>query len=330
VDTTTSTQNTDWLTPDRFRKGIAAVGIGALLWFKGLSILSFLSSVVWTGVNLAIGAAVLGAVTWLIYDGRIFLVWKLVMNKVFNTIWGKDPIGLMEISLGKLKKMLQRARDAIGRLTGIKQQTQAALDEAAKNKEHELQLASAAKGKSDAVAQNTHAMQATSYDRSMQGYDQKLQVLNRLLGNMNRLEKYAESNVSILSTELTESKNRLRIAEGVSDAVSSFWSIIRTGKERDLFQKGMQIVDDKYFASLGEAENLTNMSEDMLNAFDLDQGVLAADGLKMLDDWEDRLNALESGSSTTPLIMAGAPAPDVGTTSAPKKEFANLLGSKKK
>src|SRR5260370_565042 len=89
---------TFWQRPEGTFAKIVTAGLGGLLIFKyGLALLGFISSMIWTTVNIALGLAILGAIVYVIWDGRLLragsYLYKNLMRGLFNWITSNDPIG---------------------------------------------------------------------------------------------------------------------------------------------------------------------------------------------------------------------------------------------
>src|SRR5207237_9750881 len=102
---------TFWQGPEGSFAKVVGVVVCSLLVFKyGLSVLTFFNNLFWTTVNIVIGGAILAAVVYMIWDGRLLraasYIYKSFMRWVFNWLTSNDPIGVMKTTLEKMGKIL--------------------------------------------------------------------------------------------------------------------------------------------------------------------------------------------------------------------------------
>ena len=137
---------TFWQRPEgTFAKVISAI-VGAFLVYKyALPVLTFFNNLIWTTVNIVIGGAILAAVVYVIWDGRLLraasYIYKSFMRWVFNWITSNDPIGVMKTALEKMGKILSQTEGQMGTVRGVMVQLRTAIANAERNRTTALKLA---------------------------------------------------------------------------------------------------------------------------------------------------------------------------------------------
>ena len=180
---------TFWQRPEgTFAKVISAI-VGAFLVYKyALPVLTFFNNLIWTTVNIVIGGAILAAVVYVIWDGRLLraasYIYKSFMRWVFNWITSNDPIGVMKTALEKMGKILSQTEGQMGTVRGVMVQLRTAIANAERNRTTALKLADQAGKENNPLQVRVKSKTASIYGRSTMTYQEllaKLEVMYRVL-----------------------------------------------------------------------------------------------------------------------------------------------------
>ncbi len=300
---------TFWQRPEGTFAKVVGVVVGGVLVFKyGLSVLTFFNNVIWTTVNIVIGGAILAAVVYMIWDGRLLraasYIYKSFMRWVFNWITSNDPIGVMKTALEKMGKILSQTEGQMGTVRGVMVQLRTAIANSERNRTNALRLADQAGKENNALQVRVKSKTASIYGKSTMTYQELLTKLEVMYRVLNKYHDIAKSNIEVMTVELQESTMRHSAARAVGAAMKGFWSIMATGEDKEMYDLAKEHIAEEWDNTVGEMENFLAISKDVVSSFDLEQGVLEEDGLKQLSEWEQKADSMVLGAEKPALIAA--------------------------
>ncbi len=262
--------------------------------FAGI-IIPFLS----TTLGLVVAAVALLTVLFAIVDPRtrtlLSYMYKSGMRKLTGLFVNIDPIGILKSYVEELEGNLQEMRKQIGKIRGQMRHLTTLVETNEKEVKKQLKLAALAKEKGKNQQMILSSRRAARLRESNQKYQvllTKMEVLNRVLNRMHQnSEVLLEDTRDQVDLRIQERK-AIRASHG---AMKSAMSVINGDPDqRALFDQAMEAIAEDVANKVGEMERMMELSSDFLASVDLQNGVFADEGLRMLEEWEKKSELLLS------------------------------------
>ncbi|WP_420460781.1 PspA/IM30 family protein [Neolewinella sp.] len=262
--------------------------------FAGI-IIPFLS----TTLGLVVAAVALLTVLFAIVDPRtrtlLSYMYKSGMRKLTGLFVNIDPIGILKSYVEELEGNLQEMRKQIGKIRGQMRHLTTLMETNEKEVKKQLKLAALAKEKGKNQQMILSSRRAARLRESNQKYQvllTKMEVLNRVLNRMHQnSEVLLEDTRDQVDLRIQERK-AIRASHG---AMKSAMSVINGDPDqRALFDQAMEAIAEDVATKVGEMERMMELSSDFLASVDLQNGVFADEGLRMLEEWEKKSELLLS------------------------------------
>lgn len=280
---------------------IALIGGGGYLLATNIE---FIIGLVQNTLYLGILLAVLAAVLYMVLDPRMRnLVWygyKSVMRWITGVFVQIDPIGILKSYVDDLQDNLVKMRKQIGILKGQMRKLQTLVEDNKRTIDEQMKLASAAKQKGMDSQVTLATRKAARLKESNGKYGallNKMQIMYRILTKMHQ-------NSEIL---LEDTKDQVKLKEQERKAIRTSHSAMKSAMsvmsgdpdKRAMFDAAMESIADDVANKVGEMERFMEMSSNLMDSIDLQQGVFEDAGLKMLEKWEKEstLMLMEGGQS---------------------------------
>jgi phage shock protein A len=263
---------------------------------------------------LAILLAVLAAVVYMILDPRmrnlIWYMYKSVMRKVTGIFVQVDPIGILKSYVEDLSNNLVKMRKQIGVLRGQMRKLQTLVEENTRTIEEQMKMASAAKEK----GMDSQVVLATRKAARLKDSNEKYTSLLNRMDVMYRILKKMHQNSEIL---LEDTKDQVQLKEQERKAIRTSHSAMKSAMsvmsgdpdKRAMFDAAMEAITDDVANKVGEMERFMEMSSNVMNSIDLQQGIFEDEGLKMLEQWEKEstLMLMDGDSSSSDTLNLDSP-----------------------
>ncbi len=303
-----------WQKPEGVTGGIfmaALVAGGAYLLYK---FLPFLISIAQNTLYLVAMVAALAALVYIIIDPRmrnlIWYMYKSVMRALTGMFVEIDPIGILKTYVEKLESNLGNMSKQIGVLQGQMSKMRALMDGNNKDIESSMKLAEQAKkqGVDDQVLLQTR--KAARLKDSNEKYDvlfKKMELLKKVLSKM-------YDNSAIL---LEDTKDQVNVKEQERKAIRTSHSAMKSAMsilsgdpdQRAMFDMAMDNINTDVANKVGEMERFMDMSSNFMKSIDLQNGVFEDDGLKMLEEWEQKSSLLMPNTNKDVVAQESVPLP---------------------
>lgn len=290
--------------------GALIVGGGYLLAVNMGAILALVQNTLY----LAILLAVLAAVVYMILDPRmrnlIWYMYKSIMRKVTGVFVQVDPIGILKSYVEDLSGNLVKMRKQIGVLRGQMRKLQTLVEENTRTIEEQMKMASAAKEK----GMDSQVVLATRKAARLRDSNEKYSSLLNRMDVMYRILKKMHQNSEIL---LEDTKDQVQLKEQERKAIRTSHSAMKSAMsvmsgdpdKRAMFDAAMEAITDDVANKVGEMERFMEMSSNVMNSIDLQQGIFEDEGLKMLEQWEKEstLMLMDGDSSKSDTLNLDSP-----------------------
>ena len=282
-----------WQKPEGVTGLIFMAGIvigGGYLLYKALP---FLISLAANTLYLALLLVALAAVIYMVLDPRMRnLVWfayKSVMRGITSMFVTIDPIGILKSYIESLEDNLGKMSKQIGVLKGQKRQLTTLMETNSKEIDSNMKLADQARKQGQESQIVLFTRKAARLQESNEKYDvlsKKIDVLDRVLSKM-------YDNAGIL---LEDTKDQVKVKEQERQAIRTSHSAMRSAMnvltgdpdKRAMFEMAMESINNDVASKVGEMERFMDMSSNIMNSIDLQNGVFEEEGMKMLEEWEQK------------------------------------------
>ncbi|MCB0572182.1 MAG: hypothetical protein KDC66_20590 [Phaeodactylibacter sp.] len=291
-----------WKKPEGVTGAIFLIGVILGGGYLILSNLTFLIGLVTNTLYLALLLIALAAVVYMVLDPRMRnLVWysyKSVMRWVTGLFVQLDPIGILKSYVESLQDNLAKMRKQIGVLKGQMRKLTTLVEDNEREIDENMKMASAAKAK----GMDNQVMLSTRKAARLRESNEKYQVLLQKMEVMYRILTKMHQNSEIL---LEDTKDQVTLKEQERKAIRTSHSAMKSAMsvisgdpdKRAMFDAAMEAVADDVANKVGEMERFMEMSANLMNSIDLQQGIFEEEGMAMLEKWEKEstLMLLDSG-----------------------------------
>ncbi len=286
-------------------------GAGYLLFTYMGSILAFLGQTLGVVVILM----VLAALIYMLLDPKmrnlIWYMYKSVMRWITGIFVQLDPIGILKSYVEDLQDNLGKMSTQIGNLKGQIRKMSTLMEENNREIQQNLKLASVAKQQNNESQVVLATRKAARLQETNQKYAElhgKMEILYRILDKMYK-------NSEIL---LEDTKDQVKLKEQERKAIRASHSAMKSAMsvisgdpdKRAMFDAAIENIADDVASKVGEMERFMEMSASFMDSIDLQQGVFQEEGLKMLEEWEQKSTLMllnPKGTSTSDSLDLNTP-----------------------
>ena len=327
-DSAGSKQKSFWKRPEGVTGTIFLIGLilgGGYLLYTALPTLIGLASNV---LYLSLLLMAIGAVVYVVLDPKmrnlIWYMYKSVMRWITGLFVQIDPIGILKSYVEELEDNLIKMRKQIGNIRGQMRKMQSLMEKNSQEIENNLKLAAAARDankESQMLLASRKAARLKETNAKYEVLHQKMEVLSRILNRMHQ-------NSEIL---LEDTRDQVQLKEQERKAIRASHSAMKSAMsvmtgdpdKRAMFDAAIEAIADDVANKVGEMERFMEMSSSIMDSVDLQNGVFAEEGMKMLEEWEKK--------STLMLIDGSSKADETldldGMMSRPEKQKQKQRGS---
>ena len=273
----------------------------------------------------------LAALLYMVLDPRMRnLVWfayKSVMRWITGVFVNIDPIGILKSYVESLEGNLGKMSKQIGILKGQKRGLLTLMESNTKEIDSNMKLANQAQKQGQDSQIVLYTRKAARLQESNEKYDvlaKKIDVLERILNKM-----YENSQLL-----LEDTKDQVKVKQVERDAIRTSHSAmssamnVLTGDpdKRAMFEMAMENINNDVASKVGEMERFMDMSSNIMNTIDLQNGAFEEEGMKMLEDWEksSSLLLLDNKKNDT-LQLKNAPQADKQQSSGGNTDYDSLF-----
>jgi hypothetical protein len=291
-----------WSKPEGVTGTIVLGGLligGGVLLYKSLPYLISLTSNL---LYLSGMLLVLGAIIYMVLDPRmrtlIGYMYKSIMRWITGIFVTIDPIGILKNYVSDLENNLSKMSEQIGVLKGQIRKLMN-VNENSKEIENQLRMAQVAKSQDQEAQMVLATRKAARLQETNEKYNHllsKMDILNKVLSKM-----YQNSEIL-----LEDTKDQVKLKEQERKAIRASHSAMKSAMnvisgntdQRVIFDQALEHIADDVANKVGEMERFMELSENFMNSVDLQNGVFEEEGLKMLQDYEEKSKLLLLGGKS--------------------------------
>ncbi|SEQ17255.1 hypothetical protein [Neolewinella agarilytica] len=253
-----------------------------------------------TTIGIVVSLAVLGMILFAVLDPRTRALFGYMYKSAMRSITGLfvniDPIGILKSYIEELEGNLTEMRKQIGKLRGQVRHLKTLVETNESEIGKQLKLAKLAKERGKKQQMILSSRRAARLKESNEKYNvllAKMDVLYRVLNRMHQnSEVLLEDTRDQVELKIMERKT-IRASHG---AMSSAMSVINGNPDqRAMFDAAMENIAEDVANKVGEMERMMELSNDFMSSVDLQNGVFADEGLRMLEEWERKSELMLAG-----------------------------------
>lgn len=299
------------------------VVVGAVVAFNLAAIMAFISTIVWSMVNIAIGAIALTVLTSPLWCAPVRLLisnaFQMTMRWSYRKLVQKDPIGILLNNRDQMRDQLTEFDKAVSQLAGSKQRLETDL-------QTQLDTIRENKAKSDACVHKRGSLQAQlasatpsarlqlgldiqQMDLAKQNYDQAggiadqtikaeqpiLQQTDKMYDQLCRLRNLADSKVQSLTMQADMySKQRKSILAGQAGLIAAGHVIKGDPRELELVDMAIEALNTETADTIGAMKDFNRNSDKYLTNMDIENDAKASAGQAVFAELENKLALPES------------------------------------
>ncbi len=253
-----------------------------------------------TTIGIVVSLAVLGMILFAVLDPRTRALFGYMYKSAMRSLTGLfvniDPIGILKSYIEELEGNLTEMRKQIGKLRGQVRHLKTLVETNESEIGKQLKLAKLAKERGKKQQMILSSRRAARLKESNEKYNvllAKMDVLYRVLDRMHQnSEVLLEDTRDQVELKIMERKT-IRASHG---AMSSAMSVINGNPDqRAMFDAAMENIAEDVANKVGEMERMMELSNDFMSSVDLQNGVFADEGLRMLEEWERKSELMLAG-----------------------------------
>lgn len=207
-----------------------------------------------------------------------------------------DPIGILKSYVDDLESNLAKLSRQINTIRGQMRKLKNLVSDNSKEIDQNLRMASVAQQQNNETQVTLATRKAARLKEANAKYENllnRLEVMNRILDKM-----YKNSEILIEDT-----KDQVKVKEQERKAIRTSHSAMKSAMaiisgdpdKRAMFDAALEHIADDLSSKVGEMERFMEMSANVMDSVDLENGMFEEQGMKMLEEWEKKSNILSLG-----------------------------------
>ncbi|MEE9372775.1 MAG: hypothetical protein V3V00_06945 [Saprospiraceae bacterium] len=300
IDNMGTNRKSFWRKPEGMTGSLFMVallgGLGFFLFTNLTAILAFTQ----TMLGLVATVAALGLIVYMVLDPKVRTLfgyfYKSIMRGITSMFVTIDPIGILKNYIGDLQGNLKKMGKQIGSLRGQIRKIKTLMQGNNKDIKQNIMIARKAKEQGNEKQMLLASRKAARLKDSNSKYESlhsKMSILYKVLTKM-------YSNSEIL---LEDTKDQVKVKEQERKAIRASHSAMKSamsmmtgdGDKRAMFDQAMEVIADDVANKVGEMEQFMELSSNIMESVDLQNGIFEEQGLKMLEEYEKKSSLLLLG-----------------------------------
>ncbi len=318
-------QKSFWKRPEGVTGAIFLGGITIGLGVLVIAALPALAELARNTATLAVMLLALGAIVYMFLDPRArTLIWysyKSLMRWITSLFVELDPIAILKNYIDELKNNLHNMRRQIGKLRGQMHILQEVIHNNKKSIENNLELASKAREHErtkEIILKTRRAGRLRDSNLRLEDLYRKMEMMYRVLTKM-----YENSQILMedLQDQVMIKEQEQKAIHASNSAMKSAMSILKGDPDqRAMFDAAMEAMKEDVAEKVSEMEQFMELSANVMDRIDLQNGIFEEEGLKMLEKWEKAGQSRLLGAEKELLMLKTNNEEDVLDLNAPLKE----------
>jgi len=307
MDMQPTTQKSFWQRPEGITGGLFTAAIvlgGGYLLYNALPYLITLAS---NTLYLAGMLAALAALVYVVLDPKmrnlVWYIYKSIMRTITGLFVQIDPIGILKSYIESLQDSLGDMNKQISLLKGQMYKLSEVIKQNQKDAANSLALASRAKETGKEAIMVLKARKAGRLqDSNMKLEDlyKRMELLYRVLSKM-----YENSEIMLedLKDQVVVKEQEYKAIRASHSAIRSAMNILSGNSDQKyMYDLALEAIAEDVSQKVGEMERFMDMSRNVMDSIDLQNGVFEEEGLALLTKWEKEGTSILLGGDKAKLI----------------------------
>lgn len=296
--------------------GLAA--LGAL----GYYLLPILTTIVWNTINFGIALGVAFVLYYIfIADKRIYLVLKsfydLFIKSTFGLIFKLDPFLIAEDYILDIEKERDNLYNKMTEVDGQKEALVMKINEKEKEKNKQLNIATAAREKGLTMELANATRQITRLDEYIKQITPIKQNLENIGNYLTAVHKNSKYMLEDMKNDLALKKDLYKSVTSGNNALKSALAIFNGDPQKKMLaEQSMEYLKDDIAGKLASMKKAISYSSDFMKSIDLENASFEAEGLRMLDQYRPETFSFQPQAE--PVLISNK-------RNDPSKDYDNLI-----
>ncbi|MFZ4475889.1 MAG: hypothetical protein ACOYPR_11895 [Saprospiraceae bacterium] len=267
--------------------GALVLGGGYLLYQALPTLIALASNTLYLGLILAALAGLIYVVLDPKMRNLIWYVYKSIMRSITGWFVQIDPIGILKSYIDDLRDNLGKMNKQISSLKGQMYKLSELIRTNQREIQNSLGMASKAKetGKeSIMVLKARKAGRLQESNMKLEDLYKRMEVLYRVLTKM-----YENSEIMLedLQDQVVVKEQEYKAIKASHSAIRSAMSVLSGNPDQKyMYDMALEAMAEDVGQKVGEMERFMDMSKNIMDSIDLQNGVFEEEGINMLEQWE--------------------------------------------
>lgn len=313
-----------WQRPEGVTGALVMGGLvlgGGYLFYKMLPTLITLAA---NTLYLAGMLIALGALIYVVLDPKmrnlVWFMYRSVMRWITGLFVQIDPIGILKSYIESLQKSLVNMNAQIAKLRGQMHKLSEMIKQNQRDIQSNISMAGRAKETGKEAIMVLKARKAGRLQESnmkLEDLYKRMEVLYRVLSKM-----YENSEIMLedLQDQVKVKEQEYKAIKASHSAIRSAMDILSGNSDKKyMYDMALEAMADDVGKKVGEMERFMDMSKNIMDSIDLQNGVFEEEGLQMLERWEkEGASFLLGGEKAKLIAKANNPSDVLDLNAAPK------------
>jgi len=292
--------------------GALVLGGGYLLYQALPTLISLASNTLYLGLILAALAGLIYVVLDPKMRNLIWYMYKSIMRSITGWFVQIDPIGILKSYIDDLRDNLGKMNKQISSLKGQMYKLSELINTNQREIKNSLGMASKAKetGKeSIMVLKARKAGRLQESNMKLEDLYKRMEVLYRVLTKM-----YENSEIMLedLQDQVVVKEQEYKAIKASHSAIRSAMSVLSGNPDQKyMYDMALEAMAEDVGQKVGEMERFMDMSKNIMDSIDLQNGVFEEEGINMLEQWEKEGVSKLLGSDKDRLVAQANSSNDV-------------------
>ena len=267
---------------------IILAGVIALIAFNLPAILAWVNSLLKLGVSLLALAALL----YVVFDPKARLIFStaymLLIKKIMAAFVKMDPISILEASIAKMHRSIDKLEDAMSKLNGVRLKLADKIDEKKKELQDCFDRMKAAKKRGVDTEAELEKRQSIRINDLITEYIKLHDSSEKWYSSMSKIADMAKFTVQDAENEVENQKQKYALVKDAHNAFKSAMSVIN-GNPDDLalFNQAWSYTQEDMMNKLGEMDRVINTAGGLMDKIDVDKDVYQIKGDDLLKKYDE-------------------------------------------
>src|ERR1035437_5753610 len=267
---------------------VIIAGVVVLIAFNLPAILVWVNTL----ARLVVTLAALAGFLYVLFDPKVRLIvsttYMLIIKKIMAAFVKMDPISILEISIAKMHRSIEKLEDAMNKLNSVRLKLADKIEEKKGLLQDCFDAIKAATKKGFDIEKLKQERQATRIKGLIDEYTKLHDSSEKWYTSMNKIADMAKFTVEDAENEVENQKEKYAMVKDAHSAFRSAMSVIN-GNPDDLalFNQAWSFTQEDIMNKLGEMDRVINTAGGLMDKIDVDKEVFQIKGDDLLKKYDE-------------------------------------------